>query len=143
MALGTDAAAGYLVPPAPNLYLDGEDTGRASNGQMVVLQRVRIIYPPVLTAFTTTVTAAGDTDILAPAAGHRLRVQWVSAVSDPSASTAPLITVKFGAAGTGYELYRQYAISHRETFDGATDQHLFVNLSQAGTVPVTVHYQQL
>jgi hypothetical protein len=90
-------------------------------------------------AATATATSVGDTTIVSPAAGSRLRLFWLSAITDPDEPTNPLIRVRLGAT----ELYRAYAVAHWEIFDGAEGEALVVNLSDAAAVAVTAHYQEL
>jgi len=92
-------------------------------------------------AATAQVTASGDTTILTPAVGNKLRIFWVSAINDPDETDSPRIRVGF--AGAGDYLYSAYALAHWEVFEGATDQALVVNLDQTGSVAVTVHYQEV
>ncbi len=87
------------------------------------------------TVVVATVTASGDTTIHTPAAGMRVRLEWVSAINDPDEATNPLIKILLGAD----EKYRAYAVAHRETFTGAVDAPLVVNLSGVASVAVTAH----
>ena len=80
-----------------------------------------------------TVINAGSTTLYTPAAGKRIRLHWMYAISDPSASTNPLINVFLGANA----IYRVYALSKRQVFSGPVDGALIVNLSMAGSVAVT------
>ncbi len=87
------------------------------------------------TVATATVTASGDTTIHTPAAGMRVQLKWVSAINDPDEEANPLIKILLGAD----EKYRAYAVAHRETFTGAVDAPLVVNLSGVASVAVTAH----
>jgi hypothetical protein len=87
-------------------------------------------------AVTATVTAAGDTTVLTPPAGERLRVFWASAINDPDQETTPLVTIRLGEV----EVYRAYAVAHWEIFEGGVDAPLVVNLSEPGSIALTAHY---
>lgn len=85
------------------------------------------------THVVATVTAAGDTTLYTPAAGRRLRLRWIYAINDPSATSSPLIKIFLGAE----EKYRVYAISKRQWTTGPVDGALIVNLSAAASVACT------
>lgn len=87
----------------------------------------------------TSVTAAGDTTLVTPAAGKRIRLQWVYAINDPVASTSTKITIKLGASVQ----YVAWAISKRQQLTGPVNGALVVNLSAVGDVAVTVFYQEV
>jgi hypothetical protein len=87
----------------------------------------------------TSVTAIGDTTLVTPSAGKRIRLQWVYAINDPVASTSTKITVKLGTAVQ----YVAWAISKRQQLTGAVDAPLVINLSNVGDVAVTVFYQEV
>lgn len=91
------------------------------------------------TAFAGQVTASGDTTVITPASGSAVQVYWIYAVSDPNNSSSPLITVKLGTES----IYCGYALSHWEVFTGAVDDPLIINLDQAISVAVTVHYKEV
>lgn len=86
-------------------------------------------------AKTGTATAVGDTTIYTPAAGKAITLYWISAVNDPTASSAPVIKIKIGTT----EIYRTFAVSHWEPFTGAPNEALIVNLSASGNVQITAH----
>lgn len=86
-----------------------------------------------------TATGVGDTTIITPASGKKIKLYWVSAINDPDEAASPLIKVILGTT----ELYRAYAIAHWEIFTGPTDGVLKVNLDQAGSVAVTAHYEEV
>lgn len=88
-----------------------------------------------VTAVAVTATAASETTVHTPAAGQAIRLHWVSAINDPDASNNPLVQVKLGST----ELYRAYAVAHRQVFEGAADEALTVTLDQTGSVAVTAH----
>jgi hypothetical protein len=87
----------------------------------------------------TSVTATGDTTLVTPAAGKRIRLQWVYAINDPTAVLSTKITIKLGTAVQ----YVAWAISKRQQLTGAVDAPLIVNLSNLGDVAVTVFYQEV
>ena len=86
-----------------------------------------------------TVTASGSTTVYTPASGKRVRLHWTYAISDPSASSNPLIKVLLGAE----EKFRVYALSKRQTVTGPVDGALIVNLSAAGSVAVTALLEEI
>lgn len=83
---------------------------------------------------------AGDTVLIDPAAGRRIRVYWVSAIPNPDNGSANLVQFKFGANPS---FYASYALSHWEVFDGGIDENLIVNLQNAQPVAITVHYREI
>lgn len=92
-----------------------------------------------LIPLTATVTSAGDTTLLTPSPGSQIKVMWAYAVNDPDQATTPVVAFKFGST----EFYRVFAVSHWEPFTGAVDEPLVVNLSDAGSVAITVHYREI
>lgn len=89
--------------------------------------------------FAGTVTATGDTTLITPTAGKRIRLQWIYAINDPTASTSTKITIKLGSSVQ----YVAWAISKRQQLTGPVDGALIVNLSNLGDVAVTVFYQEV
>lgn len=89
--------------------------------------------------FAGSVSAVGDTTLITPTAGKRLRLQWVYAINDPTANTSTKITIKLGSAVQ----YVAWAISKRQQLTGAVDAPLIINLTQLGDVAVTVFYQEV
>lgn len=91
------------------------------------------------TSATGTATASGDTTMVAaPGVGFAIKLYWVTAITDPDESTAPVIIVK---ASGGSEYYRAAAVSHWEPFQLPANTALIINLSQVSSVPWTVHYK--
>ena len=86
-----------------------------------------------------TVTASGNTTVYTPLAGKRIRLRWMYAINDPTATTTPLIKVFLGAS----EKYRVYALSKRQLVIGPVDGALIVNLSAAGSVAVTALLEEI
>lgn len=91
------------------------------------------------THVVATVTASGDTTVHTPAVGKAVRLHWVYAINDPTASSAPLIKVKLGAS----EVYRVYALSKRQRVTGPVDGALVINLSAAGSIAVTAILEEV
>lgn len=91
-------------------------------------------------AVATTITAAGDTTLITPAAGNAIRVVWVSAIPSPDNTAANRVRFSFGA---GPAFYEAYALSHWEVFQGGVDVPLVVNAQTAEPVSITVHYRQV
>lgn len=91
------------------------------------------------THVVATVTASGDTTVHTPAAGKRIRLRWIYAINDPTASSAPLIKVSLGAE----EKYRAWALSKAQRVTGPADGELIINLSQAGNVAVTALLEEV
>lgn len=89
-------------------------------------------------AATATLTNTTQTDIVAPASGNAVRVYWVSAINRTPSVSFPAVTIRIGATA----IYVSSAISHWEIFAGAADETLSAQLSEAGTVDVTVHYEE-
>lgn len=91
------------------------------------------------THVVATVTAIGDTTIHTPAAGKAIRLRWIYAINNPTATEATLIKVRLGAT----ELYRVWALSKRQVVTGAIDAPLVINLSAAGTVAITALIEEI
>jgi hypothetical protein len=96
-------------------------------------------YSKTKLVHTSVVTASGDTSIITPSSGKSIKMYWISAINDPDSSTSPLITIKIGT--TSY--YKAYAIAHWEIFTGAVNDSLIINLDEAGSVAITVHYEEV
>lgn len=95
--------------------------------------------PQDLLAATATVTASGNTTVIAaPGVDSAIKFYWVSAVNDPDEATTPLIIFK---ASGGTEYYRLYAVAHWQPFTLPENEGLIVNLSGTASVAVTVHYE--
>jgi hypothetical protein len=86
-----------------------------------------------------TVTATGDTTIYTPAPGNAVRLRWIYAINDPTATSAPLISVRLGAV----EVYRVWALSKRQRVTGPADGPLVVNLAGGGNVAVTALLEEV
>lgn len=86
-----------------------------------------------------TATNAGDTIVYTPAIGKRIRLRWIYAINDPTASTAPVISVKLGTQ----EIYRVYALSKRQKVTGPINGQLIINLSVPGNVQVTALIEEI
>lgn len=134
-----DGTVGVQQAASPDRLIDNRSVTN-DNGDTVYRQRVEVAQPDVSVAVAT-VTASGNTTIITPSAGKRLRLYWVYAVPDPDSTDSPLIKVTL--AGT--EIYRAFAISHAQRFTGAADGTVVVNLSAADAngVAVTIHYEEI
>jgi hypothetical protein len=91
------------------------------------------------THVTATVSAIGDTTVYTPAGSNKIRLRWIYAVNDPTATSAPLIKVKLGAN----EYFRVYALSKRQRITGPAGGALVINLSQSGNVAVTAIFEEV
>lgn len=91
------------------------------------------------THVVATVTAVGDTVVYTPAAGKAVRLRWIYAINDPTATTAPLIRVSLG----GQEIYRAWALSKRQRVTGPVDGDLVINLSGVANVAVTAVLEEV
>jgi hypothetical protein len=89
------------------------------------------------TPYAQVLSTAGDTTIVTPSGGQRVRMVWVAFVPNSDNTAANLVTVKFT---TGSTPYVGYALSHWEVFDGPVNQPLVVNLANTQPVAVTIHY---
>lgn len=85
-------------------------------------------------------STSGDNDFITPTAGKSVRVLWTSVIPNPDNASANLVAVKFGTGGTPF--YLSYAVAHWEMFEGAVDQHVYVNLANTEPVAVTIHYEE-
>jgi len=92
-----------------------------------------------VTHVVATVTASGDTTVYTPASGKRVRVFWSYAVTQPGATTQPLIKIFLGAG----EKFRVYALSKRQLMTGPVDGALVVNLSAVSTVACTFLVEEI
>lgn len=94
-----------------------------------------------------TITSSGNTTVITPASGKRIRVFWVSYVPSSDNSNANLVKVGFGTASgsidSGQEFYRGFVVSHWEPFTGAVDKSVIVNTATAEAINGTIHYQEI
>lgn len=86
------------------------------------------------------IQAAGDTALVTPASGTRIRLVWASVIPSSDNSNANLAKLRFGSNDP---IYVAYAMAHWEVMDGAVDEVLYINLASAEPVAVTVHYKVL
>lgn len=91
------------------------------------------------THVVATITSTGPTVIYTPVSGKRVQLRWIYAISDPALTASPLIRVFLGAE----EKYRVYAISKRQLTTGPIDGALSFQLSEAGSVAVTVLLEEV
>lgn len=87
---------------------------------------------------TITLTTTSEVPIITPAAGNAIRVFWVSAINSAPATSFPVANIRIGTKS----IYNLSAISHWEIFEGAADEEVTGQLSVAGQVDVTIHYQE-
>lgn len=133
------------VHPAHNFVRKSSD-GRwvplkAKDDGTIYVETGTAAGPTDLIPIVADVSASGDTTIdAAPGAGFAIEFEWVTAITDPDASTNPRIIIK---SSGGTEYYRVFAVAHRETFRLPENQALVVNLNTAVSastpVAVTVH----
>lgn len=90
-------------------------------------------------AYSGVLTTSGDTTVITPASGKRIRLFWVAFVPNSDNSAANLVTIKIGA--TTY--YTGYAMAHWEVFTGAVNDTVKVNLANTQAVAVTIHYMEI
>lgn len=91
------------------------------------------------THVVATVTATGNTTVYTPASGKAIRLRWVYAINDPTASSSTLIKISLGAT----EVYRAWALSKRQRVTGPVNGALVVNLSASGTVAFTALLEEV
>lgn len=98
-----------------------------------------------LTPYTGTATASGDTTILTPASGKKIRVYFFEANNGGAADITAYF--KFGSGGTGKELGKTLIAKNgggfarslvNNYFEGAADEVLKINLSSSGTINWTI-----
>ncbi len=89
-----------------------------------------------------TVTASGDTTVLTPASGKRIVIRKVYALNAPDAADPALIKIKLLDDNGADEWIRNYGILTRQKRTGAIDAPVVVNLDVAGSVAVTVFYEE-
>lgn len=84
------------------------------------------------------ISSDGDTTLITPAPGKRLRVFWIYAINQPTSSVSPVISISIGSR----ILYKVFALSKRQIIEGDVDQSLTINLSAPSQVAVTVIYEE-
>lgn len=89
--------------------------------------------------YAGSVTSAGSTNLVIPAAGKRIRLQWVYAINDPAATASTKMTIKLGDEVQ----FVAWAISKRQQMTGPVDGSLSITLSNPGDVAVTIFYQEI
>lgn len=96
-------------------------------------------------AYVVTISASGNTTLITPAAGNRIRLFWIAFVPNSDNGNANLIKLGFGTTGGSIatELYRGYALAHWEVFTGTANQSVIVNATTAEPVAFTIHYQEV
>lgn len=103
--------------------------------------------PKNLSVYEATLTS-GNTAAITPGSGNAIRVHYVYAMSSPGAEAFPVIRVGFndGAGGSTIDTdkgkYRVYGVAKERIFEGGADEKVIVSLSEAGSVAVTIHYEE-
>jgi len=96
---------------------------------------------------SVTATASGTTLVVAPSSGKKLKLKLLSVHN--SGTAAVVVDLRFTATGTGR--FRKNLVSGGgwaanllgANWLGGTDEGLYVNLGAAGTVDVTVIYEEV
>ena len=86
----------------------------------------------------------GDNTIVAGVPDKVIRLQWVQAITNPVATSVPLIKIGFGpSTSIVSEIYRAWALSKRQRKSGAVGDNLIINLSGSvgEVVAVTAIYE--
>lgn len=95
-----------------------------------------------LPTLIATVTDAGENLVHTPAAGKRVRLWWVSLQN--TRDVEPVVTLHLGDPGPGRRSpYHALGIAHWQRVDGPVDGPVYVELSVAATVPITIHYEEV
>ena len=96
-------------------------------------------------AYSTTIAASGNTNLITPASGNRIQLYWLSFIPSSDNANANLLKVGFGTTGGSIstELYRATVVSHWEVFTGTANQSLIINTATAEAVHGTVHYKEI
>lgn len=97
------------------------------------------------TAYSTTLSAAGNTSIITPAAGNRIQIYWISFLPSSDNTSANLVKLGFGTTGGAIstELYRNVAMAHWELFTGTANQSVIINTATAEPVYTTIHFKEI
>lgn len=86
------------------------------------------------------VTVSGDTILITPTAGKRIRIRWIYAINDPVATTSTKMKIRFGTNGP---IYNVWALSKRQMVTGGVNEILYINLSNTANVAVTIIYEEI
>lgn len=89
-------------------------------------------------SYASVISTSGNNVVITPTVGKSVRIFWVAFIPNSDNASANLVTVKFTAGAT---LYVGYALAHWEVFTGAVNDTVTVNLQNAQSVAVTIHYQ--
>lgn len=101
-------------------------------------------FAPGKTTRGVQVATLGDNTIITPALGKKVRLHWLGLSTSQNNAGEVEALVKFGTTVIyRWQLGNPGAFSHWETVDGATDQALVINLSQAYAVNVNYTYQEI
>lgn len=132
-AVGVNAKLDSLI--AKPAQLDALTDAQLRAAAVQTKDTADIEYTPV----ATTVSSAGDTTVYTPAAGKRVRLHWVYALSDPRGANSVKITIKIGSQ----VYYVTWGITKRQQFTGAVNAPVVVNLSAAGEVAVSLLLEEI
>ena len=97
------------------------------------------------TTTAITVTVSGNTTLVTPPLGRRIRLLWLGMSSSQLNGDETLVSVRFGS---GTPFYRWFmgnpgAFSHWEAVEGGTDDPLVATLSASYTVQVNLTYETI
>lgn len=90
-----------------------------------------------------TVSSSGDTTVYTPASGRHIRLKWIGLSSPSSNSASVLVTVKIGSITLYiWDMGAPGAFAHGTVREGAVNEVLKVNLSDAQTVRVNFDLEE-
>ena len=100
---------------------------------------------------TVSAAASGDTEVVAPSAGKRVRVLYLCLNADGANSADVTAGIRFGAAGDivylvslkAGSIFARNIGAGLNYIQGATDEALSVNLSASQTVNCTVEWEEV
>lgn len=118
-----------------------EDGGTVAVSNFPATQPVSTAQPTTETPATGTITASGDTTVVAaPGAGNRIVVYYYTWVPDPDSTNTPMVTLK-ASGGTAYHLAPATAKTWTHTLP--ENEALVLSLSQTASgdgVGYTIFY---
>lgn len=90
------------------------------------------------------VSTSGDSNLIVPAAGKKVRLIWLGMSSSENNGAEALVLVKFGANVVyRWNMGTPGAFSHWEVVEGAVDQALVVNLSAAQPIDFNYTWEEV
>lgn len=100
---------------------------------------------------TVSTSASGNTEVVAPSSGKRVRVLYLSFNADGANTGDVTAAIRFGAAGAliytmslkAGSIFARNIGAGLNYIQGATGESLYVNLSTSGTVNVTVEWEEV